>query len=102
MKQCRITVLKCTLDQELKEKYIPDPDYGLCPYFEPEQVFYCGEDGVRPEGFGCEIGWRSIREEAINMTRPQPVFFQGRPQVVCCNDGCRPVIFLLEGVEDEA
>ena len=33
MKQCKITVLKCTFDQELKDKYIPDPDYGLCPYF---------------------------------------------------------------------
>lgn len=100
MKQCKITVLKCTLDEELKEKYIPDPDYGLCPYFQPGQVYYTKE-GEKPEGFGCKVGWKSIAEEAANMTRPLPPFMEGRPHVVCCNDGCRPVIFLLEQVEME-
>ena len=99
MAQCRITVLKCTLDEELKAKYIPDPDYGLCPYFQPGQVFLYSGGEVPPEGFGCRIGWKSIRDEAEGMTRPQPAFFEGRPHVVCCNDGCRPVIFLLEQVE---
>ncbi len=95
MYQCKITVLKCTLDRELKEQYIPDPDYGLCPYFRPGQVFYT-RDGQKPQGFGCDIGWKSIRDEAEGMTRARPAFLQGRPHVVCCNDGCRPVIFLLE------
>ena len=98
MKQCKITVLKCTFDQELKDKYIPDPDYGLCPYFQPGQVFYT-RDGSQPEGFGCKISWKFIRDEATGMTQPQPAFFEGRPHVVCCNDGCRPVIFLLESEE---
>ena len=100
MARCRITVLKCTFDRELKEQYIPDPDYGLCPYFQPGQVFWYDGGEDRPEGFGCRVGWKSIRDEAAGMTRPQPAFLEGRPHVVCCNDGCRPVIFLLEHVAD--
>ena len=95
MNQCKITVLKCTFDQELKDRYIPDPDYGPCPYFQPGQVFY-SRTGERPADFGCQVGWKSIQDEAAGMTKDQPSFFQGRPHVVCCNDGCRPVIFLLE------
>ena len=98
MRQCRITVLKCMFDRELKEKYIPDPDYGPCPYFDPGDVFL-SRDGRQPAGFACQIGWRSIREEVRNMLRPDSMFPDGMPHVVCCNDGCRPVIFLLEAQE---
>ncbi len=98
MAQCTVTVLKCTLDEELKAKYIPDPDYGLCPYFQPGQVFVSRE-GERPEAFSCRIGWRALEEEVRMMTSPEPGPFAETGHVVCCNDGCRPVIFLLEREE---
>ena len=94
MRQCKITVLKCTLDTDLKERFIPDPDYGPCPYFRPGQVYYC-RDGQQPGAFGCRIGWKSIRDEV----RAQLDAAGPWPQVVCCNDGCRPVVFLLEAQE---
>ena len=98
MAKCRITVLKCLFDTELKEKYVPDPEYGRCPYFQPGQVFET--DGEKPEGFGCNVGWKSIRDEAIGFTKENS-FFGDRPQVVCCNDGIRPVLFLLEKVTEQ-
>lgn len=91
MGKCHITVLKCTLDMELKEKYIDDPNYGVCPYFTPGQEF--DSTGDRPEGFGCKIGWKSIQDEVKGICGDNP-FFQH--QVVCCNDGVRPVLFLIQ------
>ena len=89
--KCRLTVLKCCFDRELKETYVSDPDYGPCPYFQKDMHFV--SDGSRPENFGCGIGWRSIEQEVRAMCLPEPHFKQ---QVVCCNDGIRPVLFLLE------
>ena len=100
MARCRITVLRCTFDAELKEKYIPDPDYGPCPYFRPGQVYWYDGGEERPEGFGCQVGWDCISGPAGGMARPDPPFFAETGHVVCCNDGCRPVIFLLEHVAD--
>ncbi len=93
MGKCRITVLKCTLDMELKEKYIHDDNYGYCPYFKAGQVFET--TGEKPEGFGCNIGWKSIKDEVQGMCGDHPHF---REQVVCCNDGVRPVLFLIEAL----
>ncbi|MDD6024611.1 MAG: TIGR04076 family protein [Oscillospiraceae bacterium] len=96
MAKCKITVLKCLFDTELKETYIHDSSYGPCPYFQPGQVFWT--DGKRqPEGFQCKIGWKSIRDEAAGMCSEHPFFTE---QVVCCNDGVRPVVFLIESVSE--
>ena len=87
----KLTVLKCCFDEELKAAYVDDPDYGLCPYFKPGDVF--STEGERPEGFGCAIGWESIRREVEGMASGESPF---KVHILCCNDGIRPVIFKLE------
>ena len=101
MAKCRITVLKCLFDQELKDRYVPDPDYGRCPFFQPGQVYECTDGEEKPEDFRCNVGWRSIQTEVKGFAGPKEEqhFFADRPQVVCCNDGIRPVLFLLERIE---
>ena len=96
MAKCRITVLKCLFDQELKDQYIHDDNYGVCPYFKPGDVIeYTG--GQRPENFGCRIGWECIAKEAAGFAQGHS--FMGGAHILCCNDGVRPVIFKLEVVE---
>lgn len=97
MAQCKITVLRCCFDAALKARYVPDPNYGPCPYFQPGQVFF--STGDRPDGFDCNIGWKSIQDEVQGMCSDAPFF---KEQVVCCNDGIRPVLFLLEHLDDPA
>ncbi len=96
MSKCRITVLKCLFDEELKAQYINDDNYGPCPYFKPGDVIdYDG--GEKPEAFGCRIGWKSIADEAQHFAEGHN--FMGGAHILCCNDGVRPVIFKLEVVD---
>lgn len=95
---CKVTVLKCLFDAELKAQYVPDPDYGACPFCASGDVFY-SDHGEQPENFRCKVGWSSIAREAARFAQGQggP---GGGPQILCCNDGIRPVIFRLETVEE--
>lgn len=121
MSKCKLTVLKCLFDPELKAIYVDDPDYGPCPYFKPGDVIYY-EEGGRPESFGCSIAWQTLERDIKRFAvggmpeglgdMPAPPQGQppagapagkgpkpGEPQVLCCNDGIRPVIFCFETVD---
>ena len=51
----------------------------------------------KPEGF-CDEAWKAIYAYAFALTSGGTVFGQSRC-ITCCNDGARPVVFMLEAVE---
>ena len=101
MKKCKITVLKRNFDPELAAQYISFPDYGKCHIFQEGQVFYTG--GVfgceMPEGF-CPEAWDAIGKTAAIYASGGKQFGFAEKALMCCNDGGRPVVFLLEPFED--
>ena len=94
MKKVKITVLKTMLLEDLAKEYGVE---GLttCPFLKEGQVFYA--DYARPEGF-CDEAWKAIHNYALVLTSGGKVFGQSRC-IACCNDGARPVVFMLECVE---
>lgn len=61
-------------------------------------------DGKQPEGL-CPEAWKTMREFVEALARGEGNFFDGWMKnpysaMISCNDGFRPVSFLLETVEE--
>lgn len=102
MKKCKITVVKENFDEELSKKYISIPNFGKCPAFNVGEVYYTG--GVfgseMPAGF-CAEAWDAIGKTAAVFAGGGKYFGMSDSALMCCNDGARPVVFLLEPYEDD-
>ena len=96
MSQCRITVLKRCINQEIIREYIAENDFDLCPKFMEGQAFIL-DYAEKPEGF-CSWAWADIQRDlaAIMYGADFPWFTDSGRHVVCCTDGLRPVVFLIE------
>ncbi len=82
------------------EKY-ENPILHACD-IEEGQVFV-SEEGRRPEGL-CESAWDSMSPFVMALAHGACDFFDGwmknpRSAMISCNDGFRPVSFLLEAIE---
>jgi len=86
---CKITVLKRLLFQDLNEKYYKRKGQ-ICDAFKDGQEFTCTSAYRPPEGF-CQWAWADIRSSILAAYNGSP-----GPSIVCCTDGARPVIFLVE------
>lgn len=122
----KVTVLRTTVNGDLQEEYLANPESGSCPCFKPGDVFEfwrepdrddfykfgrgCGfREGDESLDFPCAEAWDCISRYIYsglqggafmrNWTRDE------RVMIACCNDGTRPVIFKLERIdipEDDA
>ena len=101
MKNVRITALRRTEYPDLMAQYenpLPHPcDITV------GQVFI-SRDGQRPDGL-CPEAWESMRHFAVELARGGGNFFDGWMQnphsaLISCNDGFRPVSFLLEAIDE--
>lgn len=69
------------------------------------QVFIA--DGpAKPEGF-CDSAWDSVSPFVMALSHGAEDFYDGwmknkKSAMISCNDGFRPVSFLLETIEDDA
>lgn len=95
----RITVLRKARYDDIIEEY-ENPLGHECDVFE-NQVFI-SENGEKPSGL-CESAWESMRCFVEELASGGGNFFDGwmknpRSAVISCNDGCRPVSFLLETI----
>jgi uncharacterized repeat protein (TIGR04076 family) len=104
MKLVKITVLKCAWNGELAEKYAK-PGLGPCDFQKPGQVFYTN-GWQKPEGM-CDNAWKSMMEYAMTLAQGGGNFYNGELKdphafIASCNDGFRPVSFLLEATEQDA
>ncbi|MDO8685362.1 MAG: TIGR04076 family protein [Clostridiales bacterium] len=105
MAKCKITVLRRTINEDIVDKYLDDsfknPTFGLCDHFADDEEFVV-EDFDMPEGF-CPWAWADIQRDvvAINLGGADFPWMKAKgTAMVCCTDGFRPVIFLIERVMD--
>lgn len=101
MKKVRITALKRAVHQDLIEKY-ENPIQHACDT-ELGKVFYARGTQM-PEGF-CSSAWQSLAPFVFALSCGAEDFYDGwmkdkKSAMVSCNDGFRPVSFLLETVEE--
>ncbi len=106
MPQCKITVLKKMLYEDLAEEYCLN-ETGVCDAFEVGQDFIAIFPLKEPENFPCSGAWSNISNLVF-------VLMQGgnfgpsswkwmkddRTMIACCTDGVRPVIFKIELMEN--
>ena len=103
MKKVKITVMKVAQYADLMEKY-ENPIENACG-MQVGQVFVAN-GWIRPEGF-CESAWESISPFVRTLAQGGGNFYDGwmknpRSAMISCNDGFRPVSFLLEATDEEA
>ena len=93
----KITVIRITRYPDLMLRY-ENPIEHACALSEG-QVFI-SRGGEKPDGF-CNSAWESMESFARELARGGGNFFDGwmkdpRSAMISCNDGFRPVSFLLE------
>lgn len=102
MKKVKITVIRKACHQDLIDKY-ENPIEHACELKEG-QVFIANGNKI-PEGF-CESAWESVSPFVKELSEGTKVFYGGWMKkegtaMISCNDGFRPVSFLLEALEEE-
>lgn len=99
MSNCKITVVKRTINQDLIDEYIHDSrkNIGLCSAFEDGQEFVIEDFPSKPDGF-CDWAWATIHKDvvAVMFGGTYPWLKQPGTAITCCTDGLRPVIFRVE------
>ena len=102
MKKVRITAARQVCHRDLIEKY-ENPIQHACDVHEGD-VFISG-NGERPQNL-CESAWSVMEPFVRELAQGGGNFFDGwmknsRSAMISCNDGFRPVSFLIETVEGE-
>ncbi|MBO2524666.1 MAG: TIGR04076 family protein [Bacteroidetes bacterium] len=100
MKKVKITAIRKIWHQDLSEKY-ENPIEHSCDIGEGQVFISC--DGQKPEGL-CDSAWESMSRFVIELANGGGNFFDGwmknpHSAMISCNDGFRPVSFLLETIE---
>ena len=103
MKKVRITAIRQTVYHDLMEQY-ENPIEHACDV-EVGQV-WTANGWQRPEGF-CQSAWDSLSPFVLALACGGEDIYDGwmknkRSAMLSCNDGFRPVSFLLETLEEEA
>lgn len=101
MKRVKITVIRKACYQDLMEKY-ENPIEHACEIKEGE--VFVSENCQRPDGL-CESAWESMLQFVMVLAHGGENFYDGwmknpKSAMISCNDGFRPVSFLLETIED--
>lgn len=104
MKKVKITVLKCSFNADMAKEYAVE-NLKPCSAVREGQVFYSGLG--KPDGF-CDGAWHAIYPYVFALANGAKEFWfkdswmrQPGKAVACCNDGLRPVFFLLEATDEE-
>ena len=97
MYDVKITVLRKADYTDLQQEYENPQEEPCCVSVGDVWVSHNGE---RPEEF-CPEAWKSIREFVESLARGEGDFYGGWMKnpysaMVSCNDGFRPVSFLVE------
>ena len=100
MLNVKITVMRKARYDDLIEIY-ENPIEHAC-YLKEGQVFICN-GWQKPEGF-CNSAWESISPFVMTLAHGGGHFYDGwmkneKSAMISCNDGFRPVSFLLEVCE---
>lgn len=102
-KKVRITVVRKADYRDLQEQF-ENPIEHACELKE-KQVFIA-EGWNKPEGM-CSSAWESMSPFVLALAHGGENFYDGwmknpKSAMISCNDGFRPVSFLLETLEEDA
>lgn len=100
MKDCRITVMRKVWHEDLSRIY-ENPLEHACDMSAGE--VFLSRGGSKPEGL-CDSAWESMKPFVEALARGEGDFFDGwmknpHSAMISCNDGFRPVSFLIEVAE---
>ena len=100
LKIIKITVIRKANYLDLQEKYENKIEH-TCD-LKLNQIFY-SVDGKKPDGM-CSEAWKSLEPFVVDLANGKNNFFDGWMQdpdtaMISCNDGFRPVSFLVEVVK---
>lgn len=104
MKIVKITVLDTSLREDLVKKY-GNPQLKPCGVLKAGDVFYA--TNTCPKGM-CDCAWHTMNQYVFALSSGVKKFYgddwtnRDGIAVVTCNDGFRPVTFLLEATSEEA
>ena len=103
MKKIKITVMRMARYEDLIAKY-ENPITHACDLKEG-QVFIAN-GWKRPEGM-CESAWESMSAFVMTLAHGGEDIYSGwmknkKSAMISCNDGFRPVSFLIEAMYEEA
>ena len=103
MKKVKITVMKVAQYADLIAKY-ENPIEHACDMQEGQTFVVV--DGKRPDGF-CDSAWETVSSFVKTLAHGGGDFYDGwmknkKSAMISCNDGFRPVSFLLEALEGES
>jgi uncharacterized repeat protein (TIGR04076 family) len=101
MKKCKITAIRKAEYPDLMEKYENSIEHA-CDVQEG-QVFI-SENGEKPLGL-CDSAWESMAYFVKELANGGGNFYDGwmknpHSAMISCNDGFRPVSFLIEVIDD--
>ena len=102
MKKIRITVLRVACYKDLIEKY-ENPIEHACDMKEGQVFIANGPQ--KPDGF-CESAWETLYPFVFALSNGAKNLYDGwmkdeKSALISCNDGFRPVSFLLETLEED-
>lgn len=102
MKKIRITVLRKACYRDLMEKY-ENPILHACDMSEGQVFIANGWE--KPEGM-CQSAWDSMSPFVMTLAHGGSNIYDGwmknpHSALISCNDGFRPVSFLIEALEVE-
>ncbi len=100
MKKIKITVIRKASYPDLSAKY-ENPIEHACDLQEGQT--FISIDSRKPEGM-CESAWQSMQQFVMVLAHGGSDFFDGwmknpHSAMISCNDGFRPVSFLIETID---
>lgn len=100
MQQIKITVIRKACYSDLIKKY-ENPISHTCDLSEGQ--IFISKDGQKPTGL-CDSAWETLSPFVTELANGGGNFFDGwmknpKSAMLSCNDGFRPVSFLVEVVE---
>ncbi len=103
MKKCKITVMRKAFYADLATEY-ENPIEHAC-HLEESQV-YIANGWQKPPGF-CDSAWDSMSAFVMTLSHGGQNIYDGwmknpKSAMISCNDGFRPVSFLIEALNEDA
>lgn len=103
MKKCKITVMRMAHYDDLMERY-ENPIRHACD-MQPGQTFIAN-GWQKPEDM-CDSAWDTMSPFVMALAHGGENFYDGwmknpKSAMISCNDGFRPVSFLIEALDEEA
>ena len=103
MKKVKITVKRTACYEDLIETY-ENPIEHACNMKVGQE--FVANGWQKPDGF-CDSAWDTVSPFVMALAHGAENFYDGwmkngKSAMISCNDGFRPVSFLLETMDDEA